>query len=880
MNIFKTSFFSILTLTFLTNISIFTQTNPTAQQVPYSTDFGTLSHTSSTYPSGWIGWRVSSLPGSIYSLSTASANGTLTASGYASNSTKGIYNYKNKLGFLNAADGDYAMVLALKTTGTSNIVIEYSVSTVRNPYDGSSNTRINGLEMQYRVGTSGVFKSLNSRVYANNTTQQTGTTTTEQNKQYFSVTLPADCDNASVVQIRWISREISGTGLYPGFAIDDINASEGGSSVNYYYKGTGNFTSLNSWSTDPNGTGSAPSSFTANNQNFVITNPAAITFTENWTVSGNFSKVIIGSEVNKVDFTTSGSAQLNAVTDIVSGSALIISQTTSSLPVFGNMYPGSAIQILYGASLSNLPAETTYENLLLNSGGGHTYLFNLSSPDILIKGNFEIVNTKLNVNGSDKFKLQTQGDITFSNTASFTSSFSNLCELYLYGSAQQIIKMNGIDLKLNSLTIANSAGINLSSTGGSSNILLSNGTANILKMAGGNITTNGNTIVLGSGTTEPGTLSYSSGFISGTGSLSRWFAKDNLPTTYTYAFPMGAGINDRGISIQFSNSSITSGGMLTVSHTDLPGSVSITPYTDGTLTINKKSNMNWYIVQSNSWNLGTRTVSMRVFADGLEGITDPASLTIVKGSVKPGGTFSSGTGTANSPIVNRIGMSITDIGGTGGTGSTFSIGAGNGNPLPVTITTFTAGSIKRDVVLNWVTSMEINNKGFEIERSKKDISTGSYSQWEKIGFVEGKINSNTETEYIYTDKKLTDGTYKFRIKQVDLNGAFEYFTPQNNTELIVGKPVNFDISQNYPNPSNPVSKIDFQLPFDAKVSIKVYDMTGKEVSILVNGNLTSGFHQTEFNGSNLSSGVYFYMINATGVNGEAFAKTMKMILIK
>jgi len=872
--------FLILIAGFLSTFSVFSQTNPTAQQVPYSTDFGTLSHISSTYPAGWIGWRVSSLPGTLFNLSAATSNGTLTSSGYASNTTKGIYNYKNKLGFLNAADGDYTLVLALKTTGTSNIVIEYSASTVRNPYDGSSNTRINGLELQYRVGTSGVFKSLNSRVYVNNTTQQTGTTTTEQNKQYFSVTLPAECDNALVVQIRWISREISGAGLYPGFAIDDINATEGGSSVNYYYKGTGNFTSLSSWSTDPNGSGNNPANFTANNQNFNILTPASVNFTENWTVSGNFSKVIVGSELNKVDLTTTGSAQLNAVTDISSGSKVIISQTTSNFPAFGNMYPGSALEILFTASLSGLPAEVTYENLLFNSNGGHNYLFNLSSPDILIKKDLTIINTKLNVNGSDKFKLQLGGDLTLSNSASFTSGFSNLAELYLFGSALQTITLNGINLSLNSLTIANSTGISLSNTGGSSNISLSNGSANVLKMSGGNIETNGNTITLGSGTTEPGTLSYTSGFITGTGSFSRWFNKSNLPTSYNYAFPMGSGNNNRGISILFSNSSITSGGVLTVSHTDLPGSTPITPYTDGTLTINKKSNMNWYITQSNNWNLGTRSVSIRIFSEGLDGIIDPLSLSLVKGNVKPGGSYQSGTGTVDIPEINRSSMAITDIGGTGGTGNTFSIGAGNGNPLPVTLTSFTANAIKRDAVLEWKTSMEINNKGFEVERSKKDESTGSFTPWEKIGFTDGKINSNTETSYSFTDKKLNDGSYKFRLKQIDLNGDFEYFNPSNINELTIGKPVNFEMSQNYPNPSNPVSKIDFQLPFDAKVSIKIYDLTGKEVSILVNWNLNSGFHTTEFNGSNLASGIYIYVINASGINGETFSKTMKMALIK
>ena len=872
--------FSLILSMHLTPSTLFSQSNPTAQQIPYYTDFAGLSHSSTTFPAGWQGWRISSLAGSNFDLKAPSSNSSLISRGYASNTTKGIYNYSEKLGFLNAADGDYSLVLALKTTGNTNVVVEYAVMTLRNPYNGSTNTRINGVELQYRIGTTGEFKSVNSRVYINNTTTQTGTTTTEQNSQVYSVELPSECSNQNVVQVRWISREITGTGSYPGFAIDNIDVTAFGKVTNYYYKGTGQLSTLGSWSSTPDGSGFSPANFTDGYQNFTISTGSEVNFSEYWTVSGTNSKVIIGDGGKSTIFKTINSAQLNGVIDIRTGSKLVISQATSNLPVLGNLYPGSYIEILFNASLSNLPAECTYENLLLNSSGGHTYLFSLSSPDILIKKDLEIINTKLNINGSEKFKLQTGGNIKFSSSASLTSSFSNLAELVLTGKESQVIELNSINLELNSLTILNPAGVTLSETGGSSNIYLSTGSANVLNMNAGNIKLNSNKLILGSGTNEPGTLNYTSGFITGQGSFGRWFNKSALPTTFNYAFPMGAGNNDRGISLAFSNSSITSGGMLTVKHNDLQGSLAITPFNDGVLTIDKKSNMSWVITQSSSWNLGTRTVSMKISSQGLEGVNDVSSLTLVKNNVKAGGTFSSGTGSPTKPEVNRLGMSITDIGGTGGTGNSFSIGASTGNPLPVTISSFTCSALNRDVVLNWVTAMELNNKGFEIEYSKKEESTGSYSTWEKTAFVNGNGNSNTEIEYVYAAKKLNDGTYRFRIKQIDLNGNFEYFSPQNAAEVVIGKPVKFEISQNYPNPSNPVSKIDFQLPFDAKVSLKVYDLTGKEVSVLVDGNINAGYHTAEFIGTNLSSGVYFYKIFATGISGEVYSKTMKLVLVK
>ncbi|MBN8586253.1 MAG: T9SS type A sorting domain-containing protein [Ignavibacteria bacterium] len=865
---------TLLTLSFIQTLT-YSQSNPTAQELPYYSNFSSLSHNSTTYPAGWQGWKISSLSDGNFNTSAPSSSSSLTSRGYASSTTKGIYNYSSKLGFLNASDGEYSLVLSVKTTGNSNVVVEYAVMTLRNPYNGSTNTRINGVELQYRIGTSGKFKSINSRVYINNTTNQTGTTTTEQNRKVFSVFLPAECSNQPVVQIRWVSREISGIGSFPSFAIDDVEVSEKGKSSYYYYKGTGNFASITSWTSNPDGTGKNPSDFTTDYQYFMITKPSSINFSELWAVTGTNSKVVIGTESSNVSLKTINSAQLNAIVDIFPGSKLNLSQSTSNFPDFGTLYPSSYLEYNFTSSMSNLPAEVTYENLLLNSAGGHTYLFDISSPDILIKNNFEIINTKLNVNGSEKFRFQLGGNLTFSSAASLTSGFSNLAELVFNGNNQQVIRMNGIDLQINSMKVTNPAGISLSETGGSSDILLSNGSGNVLTMDGGNISLGTNTITLGSNSTEPGSLSYSSGFFTGSGSFSRWFGKSSLPTTFTYAFPMGSGTKDRGISIAFSNNSITSGGKLTVSHNDIPGSTSITPFTDGTLTINKKSNMYWSVTQSNNWNLGSRTVSMKIEADGLEGVIDLSGLTIVKNNAKAGGTFISATGSTDKPEVNRTGLSITDLGGTGGTGNTFSIGASNGNPLPVTMESFTASAFKRDAVLSWVTSIEINNKGFEVERSKKEESTGSYSQWEKIGFVNGSGNTNTQTSYTFTDRKLIDGVYKYRIKQIDLNGNYEYFMPQNSAELVIGKPVNFEISQNYPNPSNPVSKIDFQVPYDTRVSLKVYDLTGKEVSVLADGNLTAGYHTVEFNGSNLASGIYIYKLTA-----DNFTAVKKLVLVK
>ena len=100
-----------------------------------------------------------------------------------------------------------------------------------------------------------------------------------------------------------------------------------------------------------------------------------------------------------------------------------------------------------------------------------------------------------------------------------------------------------------------------------------------------------------------------------------------------------------------------------------------------------------------------------------------------------------------------------------------------------------------------------------------------------------------------------------------------------NGEVVVGIPAKYSLSQNYPNPFNPTTKIDFELPHDGKVSILLFDISGREVGKLVNEILTAGYHTIQFNGSNLSSGMYFYRINADG-GGQNFTATKKLALIK
>ncbi len=202
--------------------------------------------------------------------------------------------------------------------------------------------------------------------------------------------------------------------------------------------------------------------------------------------------------------------------------------------------------------------------------------------------------------------------------------------------------------------------------------------------------------------------------------------------------------------------------------------------------------------------------------------------------------------------------------------------------VPVELTSFTA-IVNGDVVtLNWQTATEVNNYGFQVERQKVE----GENEWENIGFIEGAGNSNSPKAYSFTDNVTESGTYSYRLKQIDIDGSYEY---SNVVEVNVGTPSKFELSQNYPNPFNPTTTIKYSIPsviarseatkqshdFASNVQLNVYNILGEEVAILVNKKQSPGNYSVQFNASNLPSGVYFYTLRVGN-----FVAMKKMVLLK
>jgi len=189
------------------------------------------------------------------------------------------------------------------------------------------------------------------------------------------------------------------------------------------------------------------------------------------------------------------------------------------------------------------------------------------------------------------------------------------------------------------------------------------------------------------------------------------------------------------------------------------------------------------------------------------------------------------------------------------------------NPyIPVELTSFNGNVINGKVILEWKTATELNNYGFEIQRKALggDFAT--------IAFVKGRGTTTQQNEYSFTDKNLEEGKYFYRLKQLDFNGAFEY---SNIIEVEVRTLDKFTLEQNYPNPFNPTTIVGYVLQEKSNVKLKLLNAIGEEMAVLVNEEQEKGYHKVEFDGSNLSSGVYFYRIQAGN-----FIETKKLILMR
>jgi hypothetical protein len=190
------------------------------------------------------------------------------------------------------------------------------------------------------------------------------------------------------------------------------------------------------------------------------------------------------------------------------------------------------------------------------------------------------------------------------------------------------------------------------------------------------------------------------------------------------------------------------------------------------------------------------------------------------------------------------------------------------NFIPVELTSFTSEIVNNNVSLKWTTATELNNRGFEVQRSfnGNDFST--------ITFIPGYGNSTQINHYSFTDNLNLNKseTIYYRLKQIDLDGTFKFSQVVSVEFEILPE---YSLNQNYPNPFNPITLIKFSIPKEEHVILKVYDLMGREVVQLVNERKWSGNYEIKLDASELSSGMYIYKLTAGN-----YQSLRKMVLIK
>jgi hypothetical protein len=199
------------------------------------------------------------------------------------------------------------------------------------------------------------------------------------------------------------------------------------------------------------------------------------------------------------------------------------------------------------------------------------------------------------------------------------------------------------------------------------------------------------------------------------------------------------------------------------------------------------------------------------------------------------------------------------------------LNGGSNNTLPVELASFSASVKGSTVQLTWSTATEVNNYGFDVERSSGN------SGWQKIGFVAGAGNSNSPKDYSFTDNPSGGTSFSYRLRQIDVAGSFKYYDAVTVNLTLSDEP---QLLQNSPNPFNPSTSIKFYIPNNSDVSIKIYDVLGREVTTLVNQQTTAGYHIVYWNGKDsrgedVSSGIYLYRLTAGSIS-----QTKKMNLLK
>ncbi|MBS1594807.1 MAG: T9SS type A sorting domain-containing protein [Bacteroidetes bacterium] len=557
---------------------------------------------------------------------------------------------------------------------------------------------------------------------------------------------------------------------------------------------------------------------------------------------------------------------LSTTQPVLTGTTIPYSLTGGTVEFYGSN--GTAHQVLRGTDGNS--NTISYYNVDINADAANTTDYNVGpAASFAVKGNFNVYSPAVfqldeteNVTGTGNFAINagatfkygspngiktsgtttSDGNIRISGTRTFSSSAS-----YGFVGNGDMVSGNGLPSSMVNIYVQKS---------GTSDIVTLTNTANasgVIAFTKGRISTGSNELVASSTSTSAITGHGLNKYV--IGNLRRYVGASGA-----YDFPVGnTSYYDLG-NISFNGQSgITSLlGYFTTGQSGTAPSIS-TCQINGSKINDYLNNGFWTFTPNSTMAGGTYDVTLN--AMGYSNAPTAANqMGVIKRSnasfpwlgcgLLNGSAQSSAYG-SHSNATQSISGGVATAVRTGVTGfSDFAIGLHQTNtPLPVTLMYLTA-TVQDDryIILEWATASEINNSGFQVERSTDGIA------FEPIAWVDGSGNSNSMIKYATDDRQVATGTiYYYRLKQVDYDGKYEYSNIVSAS--LTGSNNGITIHNIYPNPAAAQVTVDIVAATETPVAISFTDVLGREV-LSTQWQLRAGYNDRRFDIAALADGVY------------------------